>query len=148
MSVLLEDADIDSLVNRDPYANNGAFLENGIATALVKLGYNLRFYEKEGSTLEIDFVINIEGTIHLLETKSGRNKRSKSLNMLLAEKDRKRIGLKLADGNVFTDTNGAIHLPLYGACFFKESTVAEIGSLDPSSVNERYKVLQGRKEGS
>ena len=144
MSVLLEDADIDSLVNRDPYANNGAFLENAIASALMKLGYDLRFYEKEGSTLEIDFLINIEGTVNLLEIKSGRNKRSKSLNTLLAEKNRKRIGFKLADGNVFTDENGAIHLPLYGACFLKESAVSEIGPLDPSSVNERFRVLQDR----
>ncbi len=142
MSVLLEDADIDSLVNRDPYANNGAFLENAISSALVKLGYDLRYYEKEGSTLEIDFLINIEGKINLLETKSGRNKRSKSLNTLLAEKNRKRIGYKLADGNVFTDDNGAVHLPLYGVCFFRESVVPEIGPLDPSSVNERFKVLQ------
>ena len=144
MSVLLGDADIDSLVNRDPYANNGAFLENAIASALLKLGYDLRYYEKEGSTLEIDFLINIEGKINLLETKSGRNKRSKSLNILLAEKNRKRIGFKLADGNVFTDDNGAVHLPLYGACFLRESTVPEIGPLDPSSVNERFKVLQSR----
>lgn len=36
MSVLIEDADIDALVNRDPYANNGAFLENAVASALVK----------------------------------------------------------------------------------------------------------------
>lgn len=142
MSVLLEDADIDSLVNRDPYANNGAFLENAIASALVKLGYNLHYYERDHSTLEIDFLINIEGTINLLEIKSGRNKRSKSLNTLLAEKDRKRIGFKLAEGNVFTDENGAVHLPLYGVCFFKESTVSEIGPLDPSSVNERFRALQ------
>ena len=144
MSVLLEDADIDSLVNRDPYANNGAFLENAVASALVKLGYGLRYYEKEGSTLEIDFLINIEGRINLLETKSGRNKRSKSLNTLLAEKNRKRIGFKLADGNIFTDDNGAIHLPLYGICFFKESMVPEIGSLDPSSANERFRMLQSK----
>lgn len=143
MSVLLEDADIDSLVNRDPYANNGAFLENAIASALVKLGYSLRYYQKEGSTLEIDFLINTDGRINLLDVKSGKNKRSKSLNTLLAEKDRNRIGFKLAEGNVLTDGNGAVHLPLYGVCFFKESTVAEIGPLDPSAVNERFRSLRG-----
>lgn len=52
--------------------------------------------------------------------KSGKDKRSKSLNILLKEKDRRRTGIKLADGNIFTDDNGAVHLPLYGACFLKE----------------------------
>lgn len=141
MSVLIEDADIDALVNRDPYANNGAFLENAVASALVKKGYDLRFYEKGDSTLEIDFVLNIGGVINLLETKSGRSKRSKSLNTLLAEKDRKRIGFKLSEGNISTDENGAIHLPLYGVCFMKESEVAEIGPIDPSVANERFRSL-------
>lgn len=143
MSVLLEDADIDALVNRDPYANNGAFIENAVASALVKRGYPLHFYERDGGTLEIDFVVNIEGTVHLLEAKSGRNKKSRSLNALLAEDNRRRVGIKLADGNVYADRNGAVHLPLYGACFLKESEVAEIGPLDPSSANERFRMLKG-----
>ena len=141
MSVLMEDADIDALVNRDSYANNGAFIENAIAAVLVKKGYPLRYYQKENSTLEIDFLLNIGGTVNLLEVKSGRDKRSKSLNTLLAEKNRKRIGFKLTDGNIFTDDNGAIHYPLYGVCFFKESEVEEIGPLDPASVNERFRSL-------
>ena len=143
MFVLLEDADIDALVNRDPYANNGAFIENAVASALVKRGYPLHFYERDGGTPEIDFVVNIEGTVHLLEAKSGRNKRSRSLNALLAEDNRRRAGIKLADGNVYADRNGAVHLPLYGACFLKESEVAEIGPLDPSSANERFRMLKG-----
>ncbi|MBR4203768.1 MAG: ATP-binding protein, partial [Candidatus Methanomethylophilaceae archaeon] len=131
MSVLIEDADIDAMVNRDPYANNGAFMENAVASALIRLGYDLRFYEKENSTLEIDFLINTDGIINLIEVKSGRNKKSKSLSTLLTEKDRKRAGIKIAEGNIYIDEKGVIHLPLYGACFIKESTVAEIGPLDP-----------------
>ena len=146
MSVLIEDADIDALVNRDPYANNGAFLENAVACVLTKKGYDLRFYGKKGSTLEIDFLVNLGGTVGLLEVKSGRSKRSKSLNTLLAEKDRKRTGFKLAEGNVSVADNGAVHLPLYGACFLDESAVAEIGPLDPSSANERFRALEeGRR---
>ena len=146
MSVLMEDADIDALVNRDPYANNGAFIENAVASALVKRGYKLRFYQRPDSKLEIDFLINVDGTINLVETKSGRSKRSKSLNILLGEKKRNRTGIKLAEGNVFVDENGATHLPLYGACFFKESATAEIGPLDPTSVNERFRALSGNNE--
>ena len=141
MSVLMEDADIDAIVNRDPYANNGAFIENAVACALVKRGYALRFYEKPDSTLEIDFVLNIGGTVNLLEVKSGRNKKSKSLSTLMAEKDRNRVGIKLTEGDILTDGKGIVHLPLYAACFLEENTVAEIGPLDPSSVNARFKEL-------
>ncbi|MBR6205430.1 MAG: adenosylcobinamide amidohydrolase [Candidatus Methanomethylophilaceae archaeon] len=57
-----------------------------------------------------------------------------------------RTGFKLAEGNVSVDDNGAVHLPLYGACFLDESAVAEIGPLDPSSANERFRALEeGRR---
>lgn len=74
--------------------------------------------------------------------KSGKDKRSKSLNILLKEKDRRRTGIKLADGNIFTDDNGAVHLPLYGACFLKENSVSEIAGVDPSATNKRFGALQ------
>lgn len=131
LSVLMEGVGIDAIVNRDLYANNGAFLENAIASALVKKGYDLRFYGKDDSTLEIDFVISVGRVINLMETKSGRSKKSKSLNVLLLEKDRKRIGFKLAEGNISVDDKGAIHLPLYGVCFMKDSEATEMGPLDP-----------------
>ena len=122
---LMDDAEPGAIVNSDPFANNGIVMENSVATALVKKGYPLYYYAKEGSTLEIDFVLN-RGTVTLLEVKSGRNKRSKSLNTLLGEKDRKRIGYKICEGNVQVDGNGAIHLPLYGACFLPESSIGDI----------------------
>ena len=130
-SLLMEGADIDSLINRDPFANNGAFMENAVAAALVKKGYPPRFYGRDDSTLEIGFLINDGDGLDLLDVKSGRNKRSKSLTTLLAEKDRGRRGLKLAEGNVSVDKKGVVHLPLYGACFLRENGVAEIGPLDP-----------------
>ncbi|AGI47707.1 hypothetical protein TALC_00710 [Thermoplasmatales archaeon BRNA1] len=74
--------------------------------------------------------------------KSGKDKRSKSLNILLKEKNRRRTGIKLADGNIFTDDNGAVRLPLYGACFLEENSVSEISGVDPSAANERFRALR------
>ncbi len=129
---MMDDADPGAIVNSDPFSNNGIVMENAVAAALVKNGYNLYYYAKEGSTLEIDFVSHGPSSeVWLIEVKSGRNKRSKSLNTLLGERDRKRTGFKICDGPLEKDENGAIHLPLYGACFLPESRPAEISSEVP-----------------
>lgn len=111
-----------AIITSDPFSNNGIVMENAVAAELVKKGYPLYYYAKEGSTLEIDFVMD-NGPIQLVEVKSGRNKRSKSLNTLLSEKHRNREGIKICDGNVEMDDKGALHLPLYGACFLPEPLV-------------------------
>ena len=126
---LMDFADVGAIVTVDPFSNNGIVMENAVATALAKKGYPLYYYAKDNSTLEIDFVANT-GKVELIEVKSGRNKRSKSLNTLLAEKDRKRMGIKICDGNVEVDDNGAIHLPLYGACFLPEPEIPDISFPD------------------
>ncbi|MBQ3685138.1 MAG: ATP-binding protein [Candidatus Methanomethylophilaceae archaeon] len=128
---LMDDADPGAIVISDPFSNNGIVMENAVASALVKKGYPLYYYAKENSTLEIDFVLN-HGEIWLLEVKSGKSKRSKSLNTLLSEKDRKRRGFKVCEGNILGDENGAVHLPLYGACFLPESTVDDILPVGPA----------------
>lgn len=111
-----------AIITSDPFTNNGTVMENAAATELMKKGYPLYYYAKEGSTLEIDFVME-NGPVQLIEVKSGRNKRSKSLNTLLAEKHRNRVGIKICDGNVEMDDNGALHLPLYGICFLPEPSM-------------------------
>ena len=125
LMTLMKDPNPGAIVNLDPFSNNGSIMENAVAAALVKKGYPLYYYAKENSTLEIDFVIQ-NGPVQLIEVKSGRNKRSKSLNTLLAEKHRNREGLKICDGKVEVDGNGAIHLPLYGACFIPDFEIIDI----------------------
>ena len=132
---LMDDADSNAIVNLDPYSNNGIVMENSIASMLVCKGYPLYYYAKIDSTLEIDFVIHDHSTIGLIEVKSGKNKRSKSLNTLLKEKDRNRKGYKVCKGNVSIDENGAIHLPLYGVAFLDESCPPDVPSLDIDDVN-------------
>lgn len=125
LMTLMKDPNPGTIVNLDPFSNNGSIMENAVAAALVKKRYPLYYYAKENSTLEIDFVIQ-NGPVQLIEVKSGRNKRSKSLNTLLAEKHRNREGLKICDGKVEVDENGAIHLPLYGACFIPDFEIVDI----------------------
>lgn len=81
---------------------------------------HLSYYAKKNSTLKIDFVIEMGGAPVLMEVKSGRNKRAKSLRTMMQEKDRNRIGYKVMDSNIGTDENGIIHLPLYAPCFFED----------------------------
>ncbi len=122
---LMDDADVGAIVSSDPFANNGIVMENAVACSLIAKGYPLYYYAKENSTLEIDFVLNTK-EIDLIEVKSGRNKRSKSLNTLLAEKDRKRRGFKVCDNDISVGQNGAVHLPLYGTWFLPDSSVPDI----------------------
>ena len=96
-------------------------------------------YSKPNSTLEIDFVTEFEGMPILLDVKSGRNKRAKSLSTLMKEKERKRKGFKIMDSNIEVDEQGIIHLPLYAPCFFKEVKVSNIPE-PPSAekLNEKF----------
>lgn len=130
--------DVQEIVNGDPFTNNGSLMENAVANALHRKGYPLYYYAKKNSTLEVDFVMKYDNKVCITEVKSGRNKRSKSLNTLLSEKDRNRMGFKVCDGNVETDSNGAIHLPLYGACLIHEQPIPKIEPLDIESINDLY----------
>ncbi len=134
LMALMDACDPADIVLRDPYSNNGAMMECAVASALVKKKYPLYYYSKPDSTLEIDFVIESEGTPILMEVKSGRNKRAKSMITLMSEKSRKRRGCKIMDSNIEVDEHGIIHLPLYAPCFFKEVTVSEIP--EPPSADE------------
>jgi len=131
------------VVNHDPYANNGALMENTIASALVKKGYRLRYYSKSDSTLEIDFVLNTGENITLLEVKSGRKKRSKSLSTLLSSQTNRK-GIKAAESNVSVDEKGILHLPLYGICFLPDAPIPEFDSVDVEELNRRYEGMRNR----
>ena len=139
LMALMDSHDPADIVLRDPYSNNGAVMECAVASALMKNGYPLYYYSKPDSTLEIDFVTESEGTPLLIEVKSGRNKRAKSMSTLMREKDRKRKGYKIMGSNIETDDLGIVHLPLYAPCFFKEVKTSDIPE-PPSAddLNERY----------
>lgn len=119
------DAVPGEIVASGPFSNKGIVMENAVAATLVKKRYPLYYDAKKNSTLEIDFVTG-SSSVNLIEVKSGRNKRSRSLDAMLSEKDRNRRGFKICEGNIETDRNGAVHLPIYAACFLPESAPPEI----------------------
>ena len=120
MMTLMEDGSVENIVYKDPFANNGAVMENAVACALVANGYDIHFYERKDSSLEVDFTINMGGKVVVIEVKSGRDKRAKSLNTLVKERSVDRA-IKISDGNVFMDENGIENYPLFGPCFFAKS---------------------------
>ncbi len=121
------------IVNRDPYANNGAVLENCTACALRNLGYQLLYYERRNSTLEIDFIYNDGGELALMEVKSGRNKRAKSLRTLFLSERKAKKAIKLSQGNIAVDPDGIVHYPLFAPFFFVDASEQNIFSGDDTA---------------
>lgn len=130
--------DVQEIVIGDPFTNNGMLMENATADALACKGHPLYYHAKEGSSLEVDFVLRYKGKICIAEIKSGKHKRSRSLSTLLSEKNRNRVGVKICNNNIMTDVNGVLHLPLYGPSFLEEPDVPSIESIDVNEINERY----------
>ena len=117
---MMEPGVASEIVSRDVYSNNGAIVENCIACALRNIGHPLMFYERDRSTMEIDFVYNDNGTVTALEVKSGRDRRSKSLRQLCTIEKKVPVGIKLAEWNIGIDQNGMIQYPLFAPYFFDE----------------------------
>ncbi|MFT0898775.1 ATP-binding protein [Candidatus Methanoprimaticola sp. MG2] len=143
LTAMMEDGAAGNIVNRDPYSNNGAVMRNAIGCALRSNGYELRFYGKRDSTLEVDFVISIGGKVSAIEVKSGRDKRAKSLRSLSRTRSVSRL-IKVSDGNVFVDENGIENYPLFGPSFFPRSDgsdIEEMGSMD--DLNARFDEVRG-----
>ena len=137
---LMKDVDPSTFVLNDPHVNYGSLMENAVASALLKKNYELRYYQKRDSTLEIDFVIGMKGITTLIDVKSGRNKRAKSLSTLMSEKNRARKGYKIMDCNVDTEPNGIIHLPLYAASFLEDREEYTIPPTDDADeINRKYR---------
>lgn len=125
-----------TIVNRDPYANNGMVVENAVACALKSRGYVLRYYSKTNSTLEVDFIINMNGIVTAVESKSGRRRRSKSLQTIYTKTRTLRRAIKLGEGNIFIDENGVEHYPLFAPCFFENASKID---LEPPNYLEELK---------
>lgn len=141
---LMPDAAADSIVLGDPYCNYGTFMENSVACALASKGYPLFFYSKADSTLEIDFLARMNGKVGLIEVKSGRNKRAKSLSTMLKERNRNRIGIKIMDSNIEEDETGALHLPIYAASFMEPLEITAFPPAeDPGEMDRRFLEMNG-----
>lgn len=108
---------IDERVDAEILSGNlniykGAIYENLFADYLIKNGKPLYYFTRE-SSLEIDFVMNYEREITLIEVKANTGN-AKSLKTVLAEKQKYNINsaIKLGDYNVGY-ANNILTIPLY-----------------------------------
>jgi len=92
----------------------GGIYENAIAEALVKAGYPLHYYKTEGSTMEIEFLVEREGEVEPVEVKAGNNS-SASLDHF-ENRFAPETAFKLVNGNVGRFGN-RVTLPHYMAMF-------------------------------
>ena len=137
--------DVQEIVAGDPFTNNGMLMENATANALASKDHPLYYHTKKDSTLEVDFVLKYKGKVCILEIKSGKHKRSRSLNTLLSEKNRNRMGIKICNDNIMMDVNGVMHLPLYGPSFMEKPDIPNIERIDVNEINRRYEGSQIRR---
>ncbi len=104
-----------SLVNKDYSINKGGITENAVAEQLTKLGVDLTYYERRGT--EVDFITNMDGKVTAIEVNSVNNRESKSLNSLVGGPHDIGRAIKLENGNIYVDSKGIIHYPLFVAGF-------------------------------
>ncbi|MBQ7022322.1 MAG: ATP-binding protein [Akkermansia sp.] len=101
LAMLDDEAREDLLRNKNLGVYKGALYENFVAEALSKSGYDLFYFRKDDSTLEMDFFVRTADDLIPVEVKSG-NAMSKSLRYLVESDkyDAIHSGIKLARANV------------------------------------------------
>jgi hypothetical protein len=101
LSQLDDDAQVDFRQNKNLDVYKGGLFESIIGEALVKSGYDLRYYKKENSTLQEEFFVRHKDFLVPIEVKAGNNN-AKSLATLIKSGDYKEIafGIKLAKCNI------------------------------------------------
>lgn len=105
------------ILNDELYINEGAILENVCAEEIQTRYKDIMYYEKK-SSLEIDFILNIDGIVTAIEVKSGNNKQSKSLVSIVSNYKTVSRYIKLEkDTNVYVDDLGIEHYPLFMMMF-------------------------------
>lgn len=119
LAMLDEETRYDLLRNRNLGVYKGALYENFVAEALSKSGYDLFYYRKEDSTLEMDFFVRTLDDLIPVEVKAG-NTVSKSLRKLIESDkyDAIRSGIKLARANIGR-SDSFLTLPYFCAFLLK-----------------------------
>jgi len=115
---MMEEGLAVAILDQDLLVNEGAIAENIVADMLSKNGYDLTYFERKGK-LELDFILNLNGVVSAVEVKSGNNRQSKSLGVIMSDKYKVGRGIKLEDTNVMVDENGVEHYPVFAAAFIR-----------------------------
>lgn len=106
-----------SIMDDELYINQGALLEN-VCCEELKTRYDKVMYFERKSTLEIDFILNLNGKATAVEVKSGNNKQAKSLTSILENYKTVTRYIKLEkDCNIYVDENNIEHYPLFMIMF-------------------------------
>ena len=123
-----------SILNGDLSVNMGSVLENVYAQELVAKGFEVRFMNKKFG--EIDFVIQNQGKVILLEIKSGSDfKKHTALNNVLAVKEWKlNEAFVFCMGNV-ERSDFITYLPWYMIIFMKKDEVPKNSKFEVSLSN-------------
>lgn len=109
-------------LNDDISINEGAIAENIVSQMLVSQGLPTYYYEvnkKDETRLEIDFVTMFGEEIVAIEVKSGKNRRSASLNKLRTSEHGKHVSryIKFTDSDISVDEYGVEQYPIFCAAF-------------------------------
>lgn len=97
---------------------NGAFIENFVATELIKQALNPLFYWTSRGDAEVDFVMQSANQIIPIEVKSGLSKNIKSLRSY-ASKYKPNTIFRISPRN-FVQSGDFVNIPLYGAFIMKQ----------------------------
>lgn len=146
---LMDDVDPTSVAIGDPYINHGAVVENAILSDLLKKGYRPYHHSRKDSTLEIGFIILKNNRIVLIDLKSGTNRRSKSLRTLIEQNVDGRDGFKVMIGNILTEENGIVHLPIYALSMIEPREVENIPpATDQEEINRIFRESMNDPDGA
>ena len=114
---MLEEGTQKAILDDDLYINQGAILENACAEEIATRHSKLMYFERK-STLEIDFVLNIDGKVTAIEVKSGKNKQAKSLKSIIQNYKTVTRYMKFEnDCNIYKDEESIEHYPLFMIMF-------------------------------
>lgn len=116
--IAMRDLSLKQMIIENTLINNtkGGIYECAIADILMKKSYQLYFYKHEKKKLELDFLIQKNGSVIPIEVKGGHTK-SVSLNIFLNEHPEITLAYKFIDGNVGSTDSRIITMPLYMAMF-------------------------------
>ncbi|MDO5862290.1 MAG: AAA family ATPase [Thermoplasmata archaeon] len=110
---------MELVFDEDADVKVGAVTENCVAACIDRAGKVPYYFEKK-SKLEIDFVEYTKAGVAAIEVKSGENRTSKSLDALEENGYKAGARIKLEHGDIWTDDDGILHLPLWAAGFFSD----------------------------
>lgn len=113
LMAMLEPGMARAVLEGDDMVDEGGVTENIIASELAAHGHDLAYFERRGE-LEIDFVLNLEGTITVIEAKSGKHTQAKSLGSIMDNYKSVQRYIKLEKNvQVQRDAKGVEHYPLF-----------------------------------